>query len=200
MIGGVVVDECGKTAMPGLFACGEAASSGVHGANRLASNSLLEGLVFGTLTGAAAGQAARGMSSSMPARRLCSDVVPSARTMLDLADVRNSLRSVMWRNVGIERTGDRLVDTADILDFWGRYVMDKLFDDRPGWEIQNMLSVARLIAISAAERRESRGVHSRDDYPQTDNRYDGRHLCIRRDAEGCTTAFEPADHSAAPGG
>ena len=170
--------------MPGLLACGEAASSGVHGANRLASNSLLEGLVFGAVAGAVAGEAARGEPSAMQAGRVRSDIEPSPRTMLDLADVRNSLRSVMWRNVGIERTGARLAETEEIIKFWGRYVMDKLFNDKIGWETQNMLTVARLVATAALDREESRGVHFRTDCPQTDGKREGQHLIVQRQASG----------------
>ena len=183
MIGGVVVDQETRTPMPGLLACGEAASSGIHGANRLASNSLLEGLVFGAVAGAVAGEAAAGKSAPMQPCLVRSDIEPSSRTSLDLSDVRNSLRSVLWRNVGIERTGDRLAETEEIVDFWGRYVMDKLFDDRSGWETQNMLTVARLITASALARTESRGVHFRADHPDLDPERDDCHLVVQRRAD-----------------
>jgi L-aspartate oxidase len=180
MVGGVKVDQNAWTGMPGLFACGEAASSGVHGANRLASNSLLEGLVFGAVAGRNAAEAATGESGPMQAALVVSEIEHSARTMLDLADVRNSLRSVMWRNVGIERHGERLNETAQIIGFWGQYVMDKLFDDQTGWETQNMLTVARLITLAARERKESRGVHARVDYPDLDPALNDRHLVLQR--------------------
>jgi len=179
MIGGVVVDEYTRTGMPGLLACGEAASSGVHGANRLASNSLLEGLVFGAIAGQVAGEAAASDPSPMQPGRVRSDIEPSPRTMLDVADICNSLRSLMWRNVGIERSGPRLVETAEIIEFWGRYMMDKLFDDRAGWETQNMLSIARLMTASALAREESRGVHSRSDFPETNAALDNKHVVVQ---------------------
>ncbi len=184
MIGGVVVDQEARSPMPGLLACGEAASSGVHGANRLASNSLLEGLVFGAIAGAVAGEAARRESSPLQPKLVRSEVEPSSRTTLDLTDVRNSLRSVMWRNAGIERTGARLAETQEIISFWGRYVMDKLFDDRIGWETQNMLTVARLITTTALDRCESRGVHFRTDRPSPDPDWQGRHTTVQRQPEG----------------
>src|SRR6185295_12923436 len=84
---------------------------------------------------------------------------------LDLADVRSSLRSAMWRNVGIERAGPKLDDVIDMFDFWGRYTLDKIFDDPSGWETQNMLLAGALMARSAAWREESRGCHSRADFP-----------------------------------
>jgi L-aspartate oxidase len=71
----------------------------------------------------------------------------------------------MWRNVGIVRTGNRLADAIDMIQFWCRYSLDKIFDDPAGWEIQNMLSCATLVATAALARQESRGTHSRSDFP-----------------------------------
>jgi L-aspartate oxidase len=180
MVGGVKVDQDAWTGMPGLFACGEAASSGVHGANRLASNSLLEGLVFGAVAGHNAAEAANGSPRPLEAAQVVSEIEASSRTMLDITDVRNSLQSVMWRNVGIERHGPRLNETVEIISFWGKYVMDKLFDRQIEWETQNMLTVAHLIAIAARERKESRGVHARADYPEINPELDGKHLVLQR--------------------
>jgi len=184
MIGGAVVNAETHTSMPNLLACGESASSGVHGANRLASNSLLEGLVFGTVAGNVAAEAA--LENHMPQRPqpISSNLKPSTRTMLDLADVRNSLRSVMWRNVGIERLGPRLSETAEIIGFWGQYVMDKLFDEQIGWETQNMLTLARAMTASAMHRQESRGVHFRTDYPATDPKLDTLHTTVQQTPNG----------------
>lgn len=163
-IGGVWTDQHGATTLDGLFAAGEVTCTGVHGANRLASNSLLEGLVFGRRAGiAAAERAGRGTGRSV---QILSDIRPSERAELDLADVRSSLRSAMWRNVGIERAGGKLADAMDMFDFWARYVLDKIFDDPVGWETQNLLTVGALITRAALWRRESRGVHNRTDYPE----------------------------------
>ncbi|MEM7625437.1 MAG: L-aspartate oxidase [Planctomycetota bacterium] len=166
MIGGVQTDARGRTTLPGLYAAGEVACTGLHGANRLASNSLLEGLVLGK----AAGEAALEMVATGARRpaRVVSDIRPSERSELDLADVRSSLRSVMWRHVGIEREGDHLREVGEMFEFWGRYTMDKIFDDRQGWEVQNLLTVGALIARAAAWRQESRGTHTRLDFPETD--------------------------------
>jgi L-aspartate oxidase len=71
----------------------------------------------------------------------------------------------MWKNVGIERTGQKLRSVCDMIDFWARYTLDKIFDDPSGWEMQNMLTVGGLIARSAAWREESRGCHLRLDCP-----------------------------------
>src|SRR5947207_9081226 len=127
MIGGVDADEHGRTSLPGLYAVGEAGCSGLHGANRLGSNSLLEGLAFGARAGADAAKAAKGDPIKFPLP-IEANVAPATKTELDVADVKSSLRSVMWRNVGIERSGERLSETREIVAFWSRYVMDKSFD------------------------------------------------------------------------
>lgn len=192
LIGGIDVRSDGTSSVDGLLACGEAASTGVHGANRLASNSLLEGLVFGRLAGETAGKRATQVEPQVvPVKRLISSNKPSARTALDLPDIRNSLRSVMWRNVGIVRRGDRLRETSDILDFWAHYTLDKTFDDAVGWETQNTLTVAKVIAISALEREESIGVHYREDALDTDAKKP-YHVLIERSESGSTPVR--ADH------
>lgn len=164
-IGGVWVDLYGRTDVPGLYAVGEVAANGLHGANRLASNSLLEGLVFGARVGRVVAERADANRGPM---QVVSDIRPSDRGELDLVDVRSSLRSAMWRNVGIERHGGRLADAEDMLEFWSRYSLDKIFDDTGGWEVQNLLTVASLMARAALWRRESRGTHCRVDFPQPD--------------------------------
>ncbi|MCC5830910.1 MAG: L-aspartate oxidase [Phycisphaeraceae bacterium] len=172
MIGGVWVDAEGRTSIRGLYAAGEVACSGLHGANRLASNSLLEAMVLGR----AAGETCREMKSlaSVGPVRVISDVPISDRSELDLTDVRSSLRSVMWRHVGINREGERLSEIQEMFDFWGRYMLDKIFDDVSGWEVQNLLLIGALITRAAAHRDESRGTHFRTDRPEAN---DGDWLC-----------------------
>lgn len=165
MIGGVRTDANGATNVPGLYAAGEAACSGLHGANRLASNSLLEGLVLGEAAGRGAAAGLRGGAARQGPVGIVSDIRPSDRGELDLSDVRSSLRSAMWRNVGIERTESRLDGVGDMIDFWARYTLDKIFDDPAGWEMQNMLLAGAVMARAAAWRRESRGCHARTDFP-----------------------------------
>lgn len=193
-IGGVWTDLDGATGVPGLYACGEVACNGLHGANRLASNSLLEGLVFGRRAGVAAA------TVDAPARgnmRVVSDIRPSDKGELDLVDVRSSLRSAMWRNVGIVRTGNRLADALDMIHFWCRYSLDKIFDDPAGWEMQNMLSCAALVTTAARARTESRGTHTRADFPaeRADERV--RRLWRIGHAEpSVRTVHEPTDATA----
>ncbi len=164
-IGGVRVDELGRTNLHGLYAVGEASCTGLHGANRLASNSLLEGLVFGKAVGDTARQQAQANGSQR--LKIISDIRPSDRSELDLADVRSSLRSVMWRHVGINREGERLKEVKEMFDFWARYTLDKIFDERLGWEVQNLLTVGSLITRAALWREESRGTHCRLDHEGT---------------------------------
>jgi L-aspartate oxidase len=178
MIGGIRVDEWGRSSIPNLFAAGEVAAAGFHGANRLASNSLLECLVFGKRAGAVAAQESGHpvppISMRVPRRR-------STGSGLDLGDIRNSLRSVMSRNVGIERDEEGLRYAADSIAFWSGYVLDAVFDGSEGWELQNLLMLGHLMTFAALKRRESRGVHFRRDHPKLDDRRWSSHLVLRRD-------------------
>jgi L-aspartate oxidase len=176
MIGGVTVDAEGRTSLPGLFAAGEVTSSGLHGANRLASNSLLEGLVYG----ARAGQAASAEVLAAPVDEFRVPPLSNAKTAdsngpLDLGDIRNSLRSLMWRHVGVERSGAALAEALDTVEGWCRYVLPRQFADPPGWQLQNMLEVARLMIRAAIARCETRGVHVRSDFPEPGDQW-RRHI------------------------
>lgn len=180
MIGGVTVDASGRTTLPGLWAAGEATSSGLHGANRLASNSLLEGLVYGAR--AAEDIEALLRDSPMPPLEvppIRGEDADGGREPLDLADIRDSLRSLMWRKVGITRQARGLEEAADQVEFWCGYALGQVFDDPAGWTLQNMLTVARLMIAAAAERAESRGVHRRSDFPETDPSW-ARHIALRQ--------------------
>ena len=182
MIGGVTVDADGRTSLPGLWAAGEVTSSGLHGANRLASNSLLEGLVHGAR---AAEDISRVLADLGPIR-LEAPLIQSrtaargaaGRTPLDIVDIRASLRALMWRSVGITRDARGLAEAHDQVDFWCRYALNQEFDGPDGWTLQNMLTVARLMIAAAEGRTESRGVHTRRDYPDLDPNL-VRHLAFR---------------------
>ena len=170
MIGGAVVDADGRTSVPRLWAAGEVTSSGLHGANRLASNSLLEGLVFGRSSGQGAAREAATLTDTFSALPLSSDWPrsPGDDDELNLVDLRNSLGAEMWRDVGIRRVQSGLESAERQVEFWSRYVAAREFADPHGWELQNMLLVARLMIAGALARRESRGTHFRLDYPETD--------------------------------
>ena len=170
MIGGVTVDHDGRTTLPGLWAGGEVTSSGLHGANRLASNSLLEGLVHGA---PAAEDIARELAAQSDGRLEVPAITGEpagrvGRTPLDLADIRESLRALMWRSAGITRDARGLVEAGDQVDYWCRYALNQVFDDPAGWTTQNLLTVARLMIAAALAREESRGVHTRRDFPAAD--------------------------------
>jgi len=178
MIGGARVDMEGRTSIEDLLACGEAACTGMHGANRLASNSLTEALVMGQQCGRLAGDASASSGrSNAPVIDWTNE--KSERTELDIPDIRSSLRSVMWRNVGLFRRGGRLAETLEIIAFWGRYVLDKEFYDPAAWEVQNMLTASYLITQFALRRTETRGVHCREDFPEMDRSW-ARHQTARR--------------------
>lgn len=179
MIGGVTVDAHGRTTIPGLLAAGEVTSSGLHGANRLASNSLLEGLVYGARAGEVASREILAADGDGQEFRIPAIANPKAvdgdghgnggenQGLLDLADIRNSLRALMWRHVGVERVGESLAEALDTVEGWCRYVLPRQFAEPQGWQLQNMLEVARLMIRGAIERRETRGVHFRNDFPDT---------------------------------
>jgi L-aspartate oxidase len=180
MVGGVKTDAFGRTNITNLYACGEVSCTGLHGANRLGSNSLLEGLVFGKTAGAQTVQQEREAVKKISYPVIRYRIPHSERTRLDAKDVRNSLRALMWRNVGITRREKPLVEAQEIIGFWHRYVMDKIFDTPEGWECQNMLTVSRLMAYSAQARRESRGVHFRSDFPDIDDEHFNKSIEIVR--------------------
>lgn len=179
MIGGVTVDLEGRTTLPGLWAAGEVTSTGLHGANRLASNSLLEGLVYGAHAGAGASAAALEVPDTFQVLPLENPPAADSLEQLDLADIRNSLKSLMWRACGVRRDFDHLTEATEDIDRWCRYVLPRQFSDPKGWELQNMLTVARLMIAAALQREESRGVHLRTDFPKTDDNYWRRHLSFR---------------------
>ncbi len=174
MMGGVVTDMAGQTSVSRLYACGEVACTGVHGANRLASNSLLEGLVFGRAAGTSALEAASISSGNFPLRTISSGV-EGENVPIDIADMMMSLKSVMWRSAGVERSGDDLDETLRELSYWGRYVFRERFERPDGFALQNMLTVTQLIVRGATLREESRGAHMRIDFPGRDDaKFNGR--------------------------
>jgi len=180
MVGGVRTDASARTSVDNLYACGEVASTGLHGANRLGSNSLLEGLVFGQIAGRAVSQCTQAGAAQINRPLIKYQIPHSDRTRLDTEDVRNSLRALMWRNVGITRTDRPLAEAQEIIRFWQRYVMDKAFESPEGWECQNMLTVSLLIAQAAQQRRESRGTHFRRDFPNIDDNSFAKHIDLTR--------------------
>lgn len=180
MVGGVTVDSEGRTSLPGLWAAGEVTSSGLHGANRLASNSLLEGLVYGARAGQGASKLATKNPQAYQVAPLIAPATQGSEEQFDVADIRNAIQSLMWRSVGVERTEVRLTEAVNSVLGYCRYVLQSPFQDKVGWELQNILTVATLMASTALARTESRGVHLRMDYPKQDDSQWLRHLTVQR--------------------
>jgi L-aspartate oxidase len=186
MMGGVTVDLEGRTTLPGLWAAGEVSSTGLHGANRLASNSLLEALVYGAHAAEGASRAARGLKDDFVALPISNPQsaggsADSPGEPLNLDDIRNALKSLMWRNVGVRRDGEGLAEAQVTVAQWCRYALARQFADPGGWELQNMLCVARLMIDAALAREESRGTHVRTDFPDLDEEHWNRHSCFRQE-------------------
>ena len=194
VMGGVRTDIDGRTSVEGLFAAGEVACTGVHGANRLASNSLLEGLVFGARAGRAMRGAARlrlspeaQATSSGAAPRRSAPVLPArecgqgaggpgsrgVRGPEGQGPTAEQIQDLMWRNVGLFRDRDGLSSALAILeDAWtadDARVRDGQPQDAAAWRHTSVLTVAMLIARAALRREESRGGHYRTDFPKRDD-------------------------------
>ncbi len=161
LMGGVRTDTDGRTSLPRLYAAGEAACTGVHGANRLASNSLLEGLVFGARAAEAMQDevALPGSESSS-----CSDLPALDH---DVAAAREKLQKMMWQHAGLLRDAQGLREAQRQLDAMAGEI--SLIADRQGIELRNLHGVAELIVASALAREESRGAHYRNDFPKRDD-------------------------------
>jgi L-aspartate oxidase len=165
MMGGVWTDLNGATTVPGLFAAGEVACSGVHGANRLASNSLLEGLVFGVRAAmAAAAYAERHKVPSLTAH-MAALKTEHFGSIDDAEKLRSSLRRMMWGQVGVIRSGESLIRACAQLSRWAQ-MMAQPFSNRAALEVKNMVQVAQCIAEAALWRENSIGAHYRADFPQ----------------------------------
>ncbi len=180
MVGGVRVNKKAQTNIHNLYACGEAACTGLHGANRLGSNSLLECLVYGCKAGNEAGKELGNMTGDLFPCSIQSTIKEPEKVELDLEDVKNSLKSLMWRCVGIERDAKHLQDAEEMIDYWCSYVMDKEFSTPAGWELQDMLTVSKLITQAALQREETRGVHHRVDFQEVNNVNWTRHIIFSR--------------------
>lgn len=187
MMGGAWTDTHGATSVPGLFAAGEVACSGVHGANRLASNSLLEGLVFGARAAEAAADYAVRLGpsrDSAAARKAATSMLPAEEWSdhLDMEKLRNSLRRLMWAKVGIIRNREGLQSAIAQLEKWEERLKGRC-QTRRELEIQNMVTVGRLVATAALQRAHSLGAHFRSDFPEELSGWD-RHIQLSASASG----------------
>ena len=177
-MGGIVASSTGETSLPGLLALGEAACTGVHGANRLASNSLLEGLVFGL---AAADRIAK---TAFPILPSVPELPGTSESLWDapeddaelLASLRERIQRAMSRHVAVVRNAEGLERAGGDLATIANEIAQTSGLDRPRLEVRNMALAAAGIVEAATRRLESRGAHFRGDYPETDSALDGRHL------------------------
>ncbi|WP_103530206.1 L-aspartate oxidase [Streptomyces sp. SM11] len=205
--GGVRTDLRGRTTVPGLYACGEVACTGVHGANRLASNSLLEGLVFAERIAADIAEARppRTEPATGPGRSDDAAGTADAPVPLLAPEARTAIQRTMTRGAGVLRSADSLAAAAEELEALHR---DAAADaDGPGgskavvpgvdaWEVTNLLLVSRVLVAAAREREETRGCHWREDRPDRDDAH-GRHLVVRI-APDRTPAVHRTETSAFP--
>ncbi len=179
-MGGVRIDIEGRTSLPRLWAAGEVACSGMHGANRLASNSLLEAVCFGAWAGEGASRCAQPLEDHYKALPLSNSRTVTPEDKLDLLDISNSLKALMWRNVGVIREEAGLAEAKKQIEYWAQYVLTRQFRTPAGWELQNRLTVAWLVIQGALARRESRGAHFRRDFPFADDEHFLRHIILKR--------------------
>ncbi|MFF3302799.1 L-aspartate oxidase [Streptomyces sp. NPDC002908] len=188
--GGVRTDLSGRTTVPGLYACGEVACTGVHGANRLASNSLLEGLVFAEriaadITGAPAAAASEGAPRAGSGRIPEVDAADSRTVPLLTAESRTTIQRIMTRGAGVIRSGASLATAAQELEALRLSAATEEVGSKdavPGveaWEATNLLLVSRVLVAAAREREETRGCHWREDFPDRDDSGWLRHLVVR---------------------
>ena len=181
-MGGVRTDLHGRTSLPGLYAAGEAACTGVHGANRLASNSLLEGLVYGARAGVTireeAPVRAGGHAHATPCKAVASSSAASGTR--DAEEIIRALRGLAWKNIGIVRTGAGLREAIEQLEKWPACLPP--MSGRRQCEASNIFQTALLIARSALARLESRGAHYRLDYPSHNDARFKKHSIVRGDA------------------
>ena len=191
MMGGIRTNTDTQTNLKGLYACGEVACTGVHGANRLASNSLLECLVYGARAGTNAATFAESQPAHPPTTPIPSNVGTSIATPTDRSDnthteaIKDVIRETLWKNVSIERNGEGLQETLaelqDLMESLGRVPTNPEVADVATVETVNMLNVALMITQSALARTESRGAHYRADFPTQDDTEWQRRILITRD-------------------
>lgn len=201
MIGGVCTTLNTETTLRGLFACGEVACTGVHGASQLGNNPLLECIVFGTRAGSAAAEYTRSIQSDSYANvRICSedDSTPSQTTPpdIDISAAREVIQKMMWQHVGLVRSREQL---ERMLDEFKSLKRNRYSQCLEGLEFQNMCDVALVTTEAALMRTESRGTHYREDFPEQDNFNWKKHLVLQREVPARTVASRTHQDDPYPG-
>ncbi len=178
IMGGVKTDLWGASSIPGLFAAGETACTGVHGANRLASNSLLEGLVYGARAGfASARYAGKRFDLQSPRYRAASREQKRVSAQ-DMQEIRTALKNLMWEKVGIVRSKKELSAALRQLRKWAQEIKN-CPPDRTFFELKNMITTSLLITRSALSREGSVGAHCRSDFPAKGKNWRKRTIIAR---------------------
>ena len=206
-IGGVQVDAQGATSMPGLYAAGECACVGVHGANNLGGNVLLENMVFGRRAGEAAAEYSMSTQSENAPQSLLDDEISRFSVLAErngtsdsVGSIRGELAEVMHQKVGLFRTAEGLTEAGKKIDqLTERYSklgiasVNGPYNPSLGshLELGNMLEVSKVIVASALSRQESRGVHCRIDFPERDDDNWMRHTLATHAPEGPELAYRP---------
>jgi len=182
LMGGVKTDVHGRTSLKRLYAAGEVACTGVHGANRLASNSLLEGLVFGARAAAEMREetALSGNTAQLPTEPAKTHR-DSGKVQSSVGDLATAIQHTMWKKAGLLRDKDGLESALQDLNDIAAVLPDE--ESRPAVELRSLLAVGDLIVRSALAREESRGAHYRNDFPQRDDEKFRRHSVIHRSGE-----------------
>jgi succinate dehydrogenase / fumarate reductase flavoprotein subunit len=203
--GEVVTDDKGTT-VPGLFAAGECACVSVHGANRLGTNSLLDLIVFGKHAGLKAAEYANNAEFG----KLSQDAEADARAEFEALkngsgkenafDLSNEMKEIMFSDVGVYRTEESMTDALNkIHDLQKRFKNVKVSDTGKvfntemlnAWELGNLLDVAEVVAASALNRKESRGGHSREDYPERDDENWLKHTLVSKKNDKLEISYKP---------
>jgi L-aspartate oxidase len=177
-MGGIKTDAFGRTNIEGFFACGEAACNGIHGANRLASNSLLEGLVFGYKIGDLVSEILKDDNKRKTGFSSKSDTT-YRRKDFDRKAMKADIQRIMTEYVGIIRNRDGLMYAKGKIDSCLKETAGMLNETLEDWELQNLILLSGLVIESALEREESRGAHFRSDFCRTDDTAWRRHIVKR---------------------
>jgi len=178
-MGGIKTDIKGRTNIKRLYACGEAACNGIHGANRLASNSLLEGLVFGGIIAQELAEVLEG-ESGISAEYHIKYSTYRIKKDIDKKAVKNDIKRIMSEYVGIIRDGEGLRHAKNLVEKYHEMLVNMKNTTPEDWELQNIVMLSGLVIESALKREESRGAHYRSDFSKTDDEKWKTHIVVKK--------------------